>query len=246
MPRTSLPRVAVVSDQALVAEAIGVALAGRNFDVVVRPWAGPAAPAGPSQGRTRGPRHPNPDVGLLLSDLDRPARVRDALRLLDEPTAPWVVLTAAPRGPIWGAVLERGARVVAPSSTTLDELTDLLKTVAAGNTWTDSADRQALVDAWHTLQAERADLEARVASMSPQESEVLGLLYAGTPVRTIADRLELSEATVRSQVKRILRKLDVKSQLEAIAAVAAAEEPGSLVTRTPERSSGPGGEGRDL
>jgi RNA polymerase sigma factor (sigma-70 family) len=80
-----------------------------------------------------------------------------------------------------------------------------------------------LTAAWHTLQAEQEDLAARVASMSPRETQVLEFLYAGTPVREIAELLEVSEATVRSQVKQVLRKLDVRSQLAAVAAFESAQ-----------------------
>ena len=40
----------------------------------------------------------------------------------------------------------------------------------------------------------------------------------GLAVRAIAELGEVSEATVRSQVKAILRKLDVNSQIAAVAA----------------------------
>jgi DNA-binding CsgD family transcriptional regulator len=58
----------------------------------------------------------------------------------------------------------------------------------------------------------------RMRSLTPRERTVLRLLYAGDNVRSIALLLDVSEATVRSQVKSVLRKLDVNSQLAAIAA----------------------------
>jgi hypothetical protein len=54
--------------------------------------------------------------------------------------------------------------------------------------------------------------------MTPREAEVLRLLYGGLPVRMIAQRLQVAEATVRTQVKRVLRKLEVRSQIGAVAA----------------------------
>ena len=47
---------------------------------------------------------------------------------------------------------------------------------------------------------------------------MLQQLYQGLGVRIIAERGEVTEATVRSQVKAILRKLDVNSQIAAVAA----------------------------
>jgi two-component system nitrate/nitrite response regulator NarL len=45
------------------------------------------------------------------------------------------------------------------------------------------------------------------------------MLYAGDPVARIAQLLEVSPATVRSQVKAVLRKLHVNTQLGAVAAL---------------------------
>ena len=45
------------------------------------------------------------------------------------------------------------------------------------------------------------------------------MLHAGDPVGRIAQLLEVSPATVRSQVKAVRRKLQVKTQLGAVAAL---------------------------
>jgi DNA-binding CsgD family transcriptional regulator len=52
--------------------------------------------------------------------------------------------------------------------------------------------------------------------LTSREWEVLDLLCAGLTVDGVADRLVLSRATVRTHVKRILRKLGVRSQRDAI------------------------------
>ncbi|MEO5852664.1 MAG: LuxR C-terminal-related transcriptional regulator [Nocardioides sp.] len=211
-------RVAITSDQSLVAEAVGAALTSRGFDVLMVRW--PATPlrdehvaAAPTP-----PTSSPPDVALLLSDLDHPARVAAAVQLMLRLPVPWVVLSGAPRGPVWGELLEVGAAVVAPSSTTLEEVAPTLLAVAEGREAMGPGEREELTAAWRTLKSEQDDLAARVASMTPRETEVLRLLYAGTPVAMIALQLRVSEATVRSQVKRVLRKLDVRSQLAAVAA----------------------------
>ena len=48
--------------------------------------------------------------------------------------------------------------------------------------------------------------------------EVLGALMRGAPVREIARTSVVSEATVRTQVKSILAKLEMSSQLAAVGA----------------------------
>jgi DNA-binding CsgD family transcriptional regulator len=54
-------------------------------------------------------------------------------------------------------------------------------------------------------------------ALSPRQREVLELLAEGIQARQIADRLGLSEATVRNHIRIVLRKLDSHSQLEAVA-----------------------------
>ena len=118
--RTHPPeRVLVTSDQDLVAEAIAAALADRGYLVTRWPWSE----------ATR--RTTDAEVGLLLSDLERPPRTRRALAVLHATPLPWLVLTAAEHGPVWGGLLQEGARLVGPSTTTLDELEPMLSRVAA-------------------------------------------------------------------------------------------------------------------
>jgi DNA-binding NarL/FixJ family response regulator len=52
--------------------------------------------------------------------------------------------------------------------------------------------------------------------LTPREWEVLDLLCAGRSVDQIADDLVLARDTVRTHVKRLLRKLGAHSQAEAI------------------------------
>ena len=54
------------------------------------------------------------------------------------------------------------------------------------------------------------------SKLTPREWEVLDLLCAGRTVDQIADELVLARDTVRTHVKRLLRKLGAHSQAEAI------------------------------
>ena len=55
--------------------------------------------------------------------------------------------------------------------------------------------------------------------LTGREWEVIMLLEQGMSTEAIADQLVLSSETVRSHVKNILRKLNVRSREEAVAAV---------------------------
>jgi len=59
---------------------------------------------------------------------------------------------------------------------------------------------------------------SRADRLSPREVEVLQLMSEGQGPAEVADRLHLSVHTVRNHVREIRRKLDVSSQLAAVAA----------------------------
>jgi DNA-binding NarL/FixJ family response regulator len=82
--------------------------------------------------------------------------------------------------------------------------TSLDDSTAQAGTWTPEAT------------AATAAVRERLDLLTVREAEVLGLLMTGLAVRDIADASVVSEATVRSQVKSILSKLEVSSQLAAV------------------------------
>jgi two-component system nitrate/nitrite response regulator NarL len=209
--------VAIASDQPLVADVIAAALTSNGFECTVQPWPNGDEAGPPARDASAQPR-PRFDVALLISDLDRIARIKSAVQLVVEVPAGWVVLTGAPRGPLWGALLDLGSVHVVAEGTGLDEITDILTAVSQGVVLTTEAERLELVSSWLAVVHEHQAVLARLATMTPREAEVLRLLYAGTPVRMIAQQLEVAEATVRTQVKRVLRKLEVRSQIGAVAA----------------------------
>jgi RNA polymerase sigma factor (sigma-70 family) len=207
-------RVLVASDQALIADAVRAALASRGHDALVVRW--------PGDTRIPGPRRPAPmtatmEVGLLLSDLDRWSRIRAAALVVERIEVPWVALTNAPRGAAWGGLLSAGARVVLPGSTRLEGIDDLLSSVLQRRVSTPADERAELESDWREMRERHDEVAERFARLTPREREVLQLMYAGASVARIAEMFEVAPATVRSQVKSVLRKLDVNSQLAAVA-----------------------------
>lgn len=210
-------RVAIAAEQSLVGGAVQTALASRGFHTALVHWPGGTVPA-PRQGEEF-------DVGLLVCDLDRWQRVRASGVVLRGIALPWAVLTGAPAGPLWGAAYEHGATVVLPSTTVLDDVVGTLTALAHGGSVVPVRERQRMRAEWRRVRDGRKELQDRARSLTPREREVLLLLYEGAPILEIADLLEVSASTVRSQMKAIRRKLGVTSQLAAVAAYGALIEP---------------------
>jgi DNA-binding NarL/FixJ family response regulator len=59
--------------------------------------------------------------------------------------------------------------------------------------------------------------QAQLESLTSREKEILAMMIRGADNRTVAERLQISYATVRTHVRSILTKLGARSQLEAVA-----------------------------
>jgi len=128
-----------------------------------------------------------------------------------------VVVTGETGDDTWGIAVERGAATVLPKDSDLETLVDVLTAVREGRSVLAEGRRQDLLAA---ARRHRTDEEARLApfrSLSPREDEVLHALAAGMPAASIAAAGYVSEATVRTQIRAVLTKLGVTSQLQAVA-----------------------------
>jgi len=214
-------RVAVASDHVLVAQAVVAALGSHAFEPVLVRWPRSDPDQGaksPRRRARRGSAGPPPDVGLLISDLSHMAQVRAASTVVHGLPVPWLVMSGADPGPAWGALYDAGAKVVVPRELGLLEVCALLTDLSMGSKPAAARERRELIRGWRTFASRRSDLAARVQSLTEREDEILRQLHQGLAVLEIAARSAVTESTVRSQVKAILRKLEVNSQMAAVAA----------------------------
>lgn len=112
--------------------------------------------------------------------------------------------------------VEAGAVGIIDKGRSFDELLDVIDRVLADGTLLSSHDRQ---DHLATLRAHEHDEQQRLApfaELSPREEEVLGELMHGYTVDQVAMRSVVSVATVRTQVRAVLHKLYVGSQVAAV------------------------------
>lgn len=162
--------------------------------------------------------------GLVLLDLDLgrdPAGRRiDGLALV-EPllAAGWRVLIlsgTSDHARVGGALAAGAAGWVsksAPFPTLLRAVRDLL----AGRDIMPTVRRRQLVELHQTRSAERRELLTKLDRLTQREREVLAQLAAGQRAQAVAEHFVVSLATVRTQIRAVLTKLEVGSQLEAVA-----------------------------
>ncbi|MDF1603568.1 response regulator transcription factor [Nocardioides sp. YIM 152315] len=210
-PRSKL-KVLIVEDHTLFAESLELALNLEGYDVqrIPIPEEGGAQAVLSAVVRLR-PR-------IVLLDLDL-GGVGDGVRLITpmvKAGANVVVVTASNDRARWGESLRHGARRVLSKSQPLNEILSTVRRINQGFPVIDRAEREALISHWHEQGLERVALQRRLALLTPREEAVLGELMQGRTVRDIAASSFVSEATVRTQVKAILSKLEVSSQLAAV------------------------------
>jgi DNA-binding NarL/FixJ family response regulator len=194
--------VLVVDDRRLVGEAITAFLNGSGLNAR-------AIPPGDLDGVV-------PGRGLALVSLGTASRGEHVAMLA---AARWrvVVYGVWDEGQVARAVSDGAVGFVSGASR-IDELAAEVRGVLSGRGGFSVVERARL--AALALQARRdgSDVARGLASLTPRECEVLDALLQGRRVADIAADSYVSVTTVRNQVQSILTKLNVHSQLEAVAA----------------------------
>ena len=113
--------------------------------------------------------------------------------------------------------LEAGACGVMRKEEPFERLRDAILAVIAGQNGRFDAERQDLLGELYHHRAERAHRLAPFDRLTAREQEVLTALSAGMSAAAIAEDSFVSLSTVRSQIRAVLTKLGVASQLAAVA-----------------------------
>ncbi|NHP16481.1 response regulator transcription factor [Rhodococcus sp. IC4_135] len=107
--------------------------------------------------------------------------------------------------------LAAGARTALNSQLPFASLLDELQAALNPNSAQPAHDTSSLVQRIRL----RAEEFARISSLTDREFEIMGLLYGGSNVDSIARTAHIAPTTVRAHIRSILQKLGVHSQLEA-------------------------------
>ena len=203
-------RLAIVDDHGLFAQSLGLALRAHGFAVSVH------APDHVQRLLADVLRDP-PDVVLLDLQLGDDLH---GLSLVPPLTAAGVrvlVVTGVTDRCELAATLEAGAVGYVAKSAPVEQLLETAVALARGaQVMSEGARHQLLAElrAWRAQ--DRLD-HTPFQRLSPRERTVLAALVDGESVSDIAARAVVSVTTVRTQVRAILQKLAVGSQLEAVA-----------------------------
>lgn len=205
-------RVLIVEDHELLAQSLAMALAAEGIDVRIVPLDSLDGIVGVAADFA-------PDVVLLDLDLGALGSALPLVEPLTGAGAKVLLVTGSTELARIAETVEAGAVGYVQKSQPFHALLEAVLEVSALQTVLTPAQRTQLLG---ELRRQRREQELRFASferLTPREQEVLAALAEGKSADLIAKESFVSVATVRSQIRAVLRKLDVSSQLAAVAVV---------------------------
>jgi DNA-binding NarL/FixJ family response regulator len=115
------------------------------------------------------------------------------------------------------------------------EIAAAIRAVVAGGAWLDPTVARRLIDTFNAPPERQTSTSAQIAGLTPREQEVLVLLAQGLSNAEVAKQLEVTEATVRTHLARVMQKLGVREKAQAV--IAAYQR--GIVPATPPKSNPP-------
>jgi RNA polymerase sigma factor (sigma-70 family) len=203
-------RVVVADDQALVRTGFRMILTADGIEVVAEASNGTEA--------IEAVRRTRPDVVLMdirmpgLDGLEATRRI-----LAADGDAPRVLmLTTFDLDEYVYAALAAGASGFLLKDVTPEQLTAAVRLVQAGDALLAPSITRRLVERFARGGKEASAVHRDLASLTPREREVLQLLARGLSNAELAAAFQLSEATVKTHVARILGKLQLRDRVQAV------------------------------
>jgi DNA-binding NarL/FixJ family response regulator len=207
--RPAAPRVVIADDDAVFRSGVRAALQGAGIVVI--------AEADNGRDAIDLAVHFRPDVVLMdvvMVGMDGISATRAITARAPEVQV--VLLTSSADAELGMIGLRAGADGHLVKGIELDDLVIAVRRAAGGDPVLAPAVARRLIERLRALPDGGLGVRPVRSSLTSREWEVLDLLCSGLSVDEVADRLVLARDTVRTHVKRILRKLGVHSQAEAI------------------------------
>jgi two-component system response regulator DegU len=139
---------------------------------------------------------------ILLLDLQMERSSMDDIAALSRLTKV-IVLTANESTEMGMRALRLGARGIVQKRFAIETLMNAIRTVADGLVWMPPS-----------VQAEFAEQESpSLKRLTPRESEIVRCVAEGLRNAQVAQRLSISESTVKTHLNKIFQKLDIRDRL---------------------------------
>jgi DNA-binding NarL/FixJ family response regulator len=158
-----------------------------------------------------------PEVVLMdvrMPDLDGIAATRELSRAA--PAAKVLILTTFEQDDYVFGALRAGASGFLLKRTRPEELIAGVHTIAAGDSLLSPSVTRRVIDRMAQQPTPELGDQARLKQLTPREREVLELIARGLSNREIAEALVVEESTIRTHVKRVLMKLELRDRVQAV------------------------------
>ena len=159
------------------------------------------------------------DVVVLASNLDEEAgRGLELLRELrnSHPQAQAIILLDSSKREAVVEAFRAGARGLFSRHESLETLSKCVRAVSEGQVWANGQQTLFAVEALATSPTMRTAAAGGLSQLSKRELDVVHCLAEGLTNREIAERLGLSQHTIKNYLFRVFDKLGVSSRLELL------------------------------
>jgi DNA-binding NarL/FixJ family response regulator len=205
-----MTRVLIVDDDHLVRAGLAELLADEpDIDVIDQASTGREA--------VERARRLDPDVVLMdvrMPDLDGIGATRELAGVA--PRARVLILTTFEQDDYVFGALRAGASGFLLKRTRPEELIAAIHTVAAGDSLLSPSVTRRVIDRMAQQPAPDLAGHAKLDQLTAREREVLELVARGLSNREIAAHLVVEEATIRSHIRHILSKLDLRDRVQIV------------------------------
>ncbi|MBS3803072.1 MAG: response regulator transcription factor [Oleiphilaceae bacterium] len=160
----------------------------------------------------------HPDADLVLLDLNMPgAHGFSGLVFMrgQYPGLPVVVVSGSEELQVMRRSIDYGASGFIPKSAPLPTITQAIRNILRGDIWLP----EGVAERIDRLQGDNTGFSEKLASLTPQQFRVLGMLAEGLLNKQIAYDLEVSEATIKAHITAVFRKLGVRNRTQAVIAI---------------------------
>ena len=203
-------RVLIVDDQALVRVGFRMIIEARDDLEVV-------GEAGDGEQAVRLAAQTRPDVVLMDVRMPGMDGLAATAKLTAAPDAPRVImLTTYDLDESLYAALRAGASGFLLKDVRPGDLAEAIRVVARGEALLAPTATRRLLDHFVAADMTPPGADARLGRLTGREREVLELLARGASNAEIATHMTVTEATVKTHVSSILRKLDVRDRVQAV------------------------------